>query len=294
METNDQSHKFVFFAPKVLRSIIGVLLFIVVVGSVAWYKTIKETPKMSQQVVTNPTAGWKTYSNDQYGFAFKYPNDWTLTDISNGSRNVFPPTFTGVNLRKNGSDKDIIGIDFFSADEDLLQGSSFGADPSTDAKIGGVSWKAIKFSDCSPGSCPPHDSLSITTKNNNNNKYYQITLYPNDTANINPIFTSILDTFKFSEKIVPITGTLQGTATNGSLINIDVYSPSKNAHNGGRTDSSGHYNVKVLPGVYEIYYFRDGESSKNKYFVKSVTVKAGQTVNLNFNVDTSTLLTMDF
>lgn len=26
----------------------------------------------------NETAGWKTYTNDKYGFLFKYPPTWTL------------------------------------------------------------------------------------------------------------------------------------------------------------------------------------------------------------------------
>lgn len=79
METNNKPDNHIdFFAPKVLWTIIGVLMFVVVVGSIAWYDVIKNTPKVDQQVTTNPTAEWKTYSNNEYGFEFKYPSSYDV------------------------------------------------------------------------------------------------------------------------------------------------------------------------------------------------------------------------
>ncbi len=37
------------------------------------------TPRPS--VAANPTADWKTYTNTQYGFEFKYPNDFSVCDV---------------------------------------------------------------------------------------------------------------------------------------------------------------------------------------------------------------------
>jgi hypothetical protein len=44
--------------------------------------------------VTDPTAGWKTYRNEEYGFEFKYPYNWSVT-VGQG---------LDVYLRKTGSD----------------------------------------------------------------------------------------------------------------------------------------------------------------------------------------------
>jgi hypothetical protein len=34
---------------------------------------------------TDPTAGWKTYTNSTYGFSFKYPTDWTKVESTTES-----------------------------------------------------------------------------------------------------------------------------------------------------------------------------------------------------------------
>lgn len=35
------------------------------------------------QPTIDPTAGWKTYSNNEYGFSVKYPTTWEVIDITN-------------------------------------------------------------------------------------------------------------------------------------------------------------------------------------------------------------------
>lgn len=42
-------------------------------------------------IPTDSTINWKTYSNDTYGFHFKYPNDWTYETLQNGNEISFSP-----------------------------------------------------------------------------------------------------------------------------------------------------------------------------------------------------------
>jgi len=83
--------------------VIGVLLLVVVVGTYFWWQEIKKTQEADnsqqearlrqdfggQSVV--PT-DWKTYTNTEYGFEFKYPNEWTIEDtFEKGAINLISP-----------------------------------------------------------------------------------------------------------------------------------------------------------------------------------------------------------
>ena len=46
------------------------------------------TPRPSVTATADPVADWKTYTNTQYGFEFKYPNNYTVS--TNQSTNVAP------------------------------------------------------------------------------------------------------------------------------------------------------------------------------------------------------------
>lgn len=41
----------------------------------------------STATVTDETASWKTYSSKEYGFSFKYPGDWTLSEVAASASN---------------------------------------------------------------------------------------------------------------------------------------------------------------------------------------------------------------
>ncbi len=43
-------------------------------------KQITSTPEAIATPTPDPTADWKTYTNDKYGFGFKYPNNWSTYD----------------------------------------------------------------------------------------------------------------------------------------------------------------------------------------------------------------------
>jgi len=69
------------FTTKVLWTTIGVLLFVVVIGSVDWWYELKKEAAITQIAPTlrseqsDVPSDWKTYTNTEYGFEFKYPND---------------------------------------------------------------------------------------------------------------------------------------------------------------------------------------------------------------------------
>lgn len=50
------------------------------------------------------TSDWKVYRNDEFGFEFMYPSDWTISDPiprSNFSISIFPPTWGSSKLGKD-------------------------------------------------------------------------------------------------------------------------------------------------------------------------------------------------
>lgn len=68
--------------------LIGIVILLVIGGGYfVWSKKIKKDIKLD--VVANnvieDTSGWKTYINSQYGFEFKYPQDWIYSDDINFS-----------------------------------------------------------------------------------------------------------------------------------------------------------------------------------------------------------------
>lgn len=65
------------------------------------------TSTSNSSTVSNPTAGWQTYSNSQYDFTIQYPSGWVVS------------TSPVISIQKQGSNLDdrdlIIGVDDYSS-----------------------------------------------------------------------------------------------------------------------------------------------------------------------------------
>jgi uncharacterized protein YxeA len=129
MEPNELNEKPKFNWQRSLITVGIVIVTAGVIGGTTWYvmnqqaktdktNTDKQVSELQKQVAdlqktqtktttttptpatttTDPTAGWKTFSNSDYHFALKYPTDWTATTLT-----------AGVRLTKNGQYFDVIG-----------------------------------------------------------------------------------------------------------------------------------------------------------------------------------------
>lgn len=98
--------------PKHFGLILGLLILLLAVGAFAYYTVIKEPATDNpQDVVADETKDWKTYRNEEYGFEFKYPENFIIDQ----KRMLIAPN-TIIILRDN-----FLDIDFVINNEDKFQ-----------------------------------------------------------------------------------------------------------------------------------------------------------------------------
>ncbi len=58
-----------------------IIILVTLVGVFGYlYLSGKYKPTGPLKKVSDETAGWKTYTNTEYGFEFKYPNNWAVSE----------------------------------------------------------------------------------------------------------------------------------------------------------------------------------------------------------------------
>ncbi len=82
-EPKNHNHKFIFI-------FISVFTLLLISAFCVWYFQIRGEEVVSEvkTEVVDGTADWKTYRNEQYGFEFKYPQEWLLQTYKNPESRV--------------------------------------------------------------------------------------------------------------------------------------------------------------------------------------------------------------
>lgn len=182
-------------------------------GFFAWWFLLgpgKKVATTATPVVTDVTAGWLTYTNNTYGFSFKYPKDWKASDDNKGYVSL---TDTAKSYPVEGTDMAPIVVQYATdksgADINKYLSTTLKAILKTETtKIDSRTAYTVQ------GATPPnYQNLRIVFDNNNVYTFVSngISLKAQDpTSSINTTFNQLLKTVKFT---TPVTTTKTTTTT---------------------------------------------------------------------------------
>ncbi|OGN34331.1 MAG: hypothetical protein A3I39_00275 [Candidatus Yanofskybacteria bacterium RIFCSPLOWO2_02_FULL_47_9b] len=244
----------------------------------------------------DPTADWKTYTNTQYGFEFKYPQTWAK--VSSASYADGTPHLIIYTDMYPAQDYDA-RVDVYLDNLKSVQDSNplFKGSIGSLTIINNVSWVKYQVKGLNGNLLDGFDYLT-----EHNAKTYDIGASA-ITAN------QILSTFKFTGASVsplPVAGNgiLMGHADVGSICPVQqsgvACTPSPQANmarqvgvftqagalvSSQHLDANGNYQFSLVPGIYTIK--ASGMQVDRLSVTKgTVTIKVGQTTTLNFSIDT--------
>ncbi|CAN5315025.1 hypothetical protein BH10PAT1_BH10PAT1_1380 [soil metagenome] len=169
---------------------------------------------------TDPTNGWKTYTNSDFNFSFKYPTNFEVNDGSNENGLFVTAQVSGIETVPHGSfsvttDKNS-GIDSIINDLYNLSNNGSYKSPTSvstytrnqDINIGGIIAHIYTETGNTVADAPiDHSNIILIQRDN---KYYVISYWYNDTSNLSNdsveygisyqnILNQILSTFKFTQ-----------------------------------------------------------------------------------------------
>ena len=184
---------------KGFTNIVLVVVIVIFVGAVGYFAFVKKSEPVAQQPTptqtSNPTktptpnpkdeiADWKTYTNAQYGFEFRYPSNWGFDDQSAnrlGGVDVFVMAPMDNNFGKNTMN---VVIDTLHTLSDRRQYRISDGYQEKIISVGGGTVYTYSKNGVA-------DGMDLFTAGG---KVFQISFDPS-----NPIITQIISTFKFTK-----------------------------------------------------------------------------------------------
>lgn len=166
---------------------LGIVVILLAVLSVGGYFVLNNNKKVAEVVPTatptpvDETANWKTYMNSKYGFEFKYPDNWTLSEENSSTANYI--------YLKNGDEK--LTFEVVNSSKDNLLSSK----PTTKSvEFNSILWNYHEsFKYCDAGECGK-TSPAYTAKKGN----LLITFTLSTMTKVTNVPEQILSTFKFT------------------------------------------------------------------------------------------------
>jgi hypothetical protein len=224
-----------FLSRKFLWSVICILLLVLVIGCVYLYKAQKESNQInsvSQQKSTDIIA--KTYTNNEYGFNFTYPQNWIVS-------NCVGSPYSNGNIYINSScDNDSFYDEFYGH---IFVNNAFNSkvpDPCGQYAQKNIVIDKIPAIVCErlDAKIGRSDDVYFTTNN------YDFTLNLVDASQSSTAIDSLLSSIKFTKPTrtsnFEFIGILNGSQVDGSLYSIDengqktLIIPSTNKYVDGR------------------------------------------------------------
>lgn len=280
--------------------------------SLLYYVNVKNSvpENVLLPVHKDATANWKTYTNDKYGFEFKYPQEWTVGDTSTGAGySVFEySVYPNYDLNKNYGAGPLLQIylDKRSLTE-YLANTNFSnkLNYTLDGKKGFV----VNF----PEKIGLYRPIYIFEKDG---KAFVIIINITEGTDIGmKEVNQILSTFKFtdSNSSTSTTGTLSGHVTVGPVCPVERESVpcpvppeaytsrqvgvftlasaesemdmDNNLIASQHFDAKGNYKFSLAPGTYTIKA-SGMRVDKLDITIGRIIIYAGQTATVDFNIDT--------
>ncbi len=229
---------------KILLLALGAIALVIITSLGTYYITLQSKAPVSSPVPLvqatptpfNETANWKTYTNDRYGFSFKYPTSWGLKEYFNNLGVSDSMIISGQDVKlKDGFMVNKIAVVIVKKGESTISDSVFVDSCKSSGKnciekniqIDGTPAIERDYFSTTPSGINKTQKLrAITIKLNDLTIFITQERYvENESVFLEP-FNQILSTFKFTEQN-------QAEPSPGQEVRKISFSPQPDVANGG-------------------------------------------------------------